>query len=184
MSAEHIAAALQRVEAVLLRRPEAGLHGDAPASSRWAGGTRVVTRHDNGTEVATDMPGEFGGTGDQVSPGWLFRAGLASCAATSIAMLAASEGITLDLLETRVDSKTDSRGMLGMAAADGSVVAATPSDLQLGVRIAAQGVAPERLRALVEGGYGRSPVPCAVRAAVPLALHVEVAAVERAIDSH
>lgn len=183
MSAHHIAAALQRVENVLLRRPEAGLHGDAPAAARWRGGTRVVTRHDNGTEVATDMPGEFGGTGDQVSPGWLFRAGLASCAATSIAMTAAAQGIELDLLEARVDSKTDSRGMLGMADADGSLVPATPCDVQLTIRIAARGVAPERLRALVESGYGRSPVPCAVRAAVPLALSIEVAS-EAAVDPH
>lgn len=174
MGAHAIAEALQRVEAVLSRRPEAGLHGDAAATAHWQGGTRVIARHANGREMPTDMPGEFGGTGDQVSPGWLFRAGIAACATTSIAMLAASEGIALDLLEARVDSKTDSRGMLGMADADGTRVGAAPRDLQLHIRIAAQGVAPGRLRALVEGGYGRSPIPCAVQAALPLALHVDV----------
>ena len=174
MGAQAIAEALQRVETVLARRPEAGLHDDAAATATWQGGTRVVARHANGLQMPTDMPGEFGGTGDQVSPGWLFRAGVAACAATSIAMLAASEGIALEALEARVDSKTDSRGMLGMTGADGQRVSAAPCDVQLHIRIAAQGVAPERLRALVEGGYGRSPIPCAVQAALPLALHVEV----------
>lgn len=174
MGAQNIAEALQRVETVLLRRPEAGLHDDAPATARWDGGTRMIASHANGKQVLTDMPGEFGGTGDQVTPGWLFRAGLASCTATSIAMVAALEGIELQMLETRVDSRTDSRGMLGMAGADGAPVDAAPCDLQLHIRIAAHGVSPERLRALIEGGYGRSPIPCAVRAALPLALHIEV----------
>ena len=79
MATQDIAAALQRVEAVLTRRPEAGVHDDSPAAARWQGGTRVVASHANGTEVASDMPGEFGGTGDLITPGWLFRAGLASC---------------------------------------------------------------------------------------------------------
>ena len=174
MGAQAIAEALQRVETVLTRRPEAGLHDDAPATATWRGGTRIVASHANGAQVPTDMPAEFGGTGDQVSPGWLFRAGVASCAATSIAMAAARQGIVLDLLEARVDSKTDSRGMLGMADADGTPVSATPCHVQLHIRIGAHGVAPERLHALVEGGYGHSPIPCAVQAALPLALHIEV----------
>ena len=72
-----------------------GMHDDAPATARWRGGTRVVTSHANGIEIPTDMPGELGGSGDRVTPGWLFRAGLASCAATRIAMGAAAEGIEL-----------------------------------------------------------------------------------------
>ena len=95
MAAQDIAAALQRVEAVLRRRPEPGLHDDAPATARWQGGTRVVTQPCQRHAVPTDMPGELGGTGDHVTPGWLFRAGLASCAATRIAMAAAAERIEL-----------------------------------------------------------------------------------------
>jgi hypothetical protein len=33
MAAQDIAAALQRVEPVLRRRPESGLHGDSPATA-------------------------------------------------------------------------------------------------------------------------------------------------------
>ncbi len=95
MTMQRIAAALQRVESVLQRRPDTGLHDDAPATATWQGATRVSVAHANGTRLATDMPIECGGTGDLVTPGWLFRAGLAACATTSIALLAAARGITL-----------------------------------------------------------------------------------------
>ena len=98
MAAPDLATALQRVHAVLQRRPDTGLHDDAPATACWRGGTRVIASHANGAQVLTDMPAELGGTGDQVTPGWLFRAGFASCTATCIAMNAASAGIELDAL--------------------------------------------------------------------------------------
>ena len=176
MGAQDIAAALQRVEAVLRRRPETGLHDDAPATARWDGATRVIASHANGTQVATDMPTELGGTGDKVTPGWLFRAGLASCAATSIALLAVAEGIVLSALEIRASSRSDARGMLGIAEVGGKPVSAGPGDVQLHVHIAAQGVSSERLRALVETGLQRSPVPTAVSCATPICLHIDVTA--------
>ena len=107
MTTRQVAAAMERVHSVLLRRPETGIHDDAPATAAWQGATRVVARHANGTTVPTDMPTEVGGTGDQVTPGWLFRAGVASCTATSIAMSAAAEGIELDRPRGAVDSRTD-----------------------------------------------------------------------------
>jgi uncharacterized OsmC-like protein len=174
MAAQDIKAAIHRVEAVLRRRPAAGLHDDAPAAARWESGTRVVSSHANGTQMLTDMPDELGGSGDKVTPGWLFRAGLASCAATSIAMAAAAKGIELATLEVVVSSRSDTRGLLGMADAEGDPVYAGPLDVQLLVRISAHGVAAERLRALVEDGYRCSPIPNAVRNAVPVALRIAV----------
>ena len=176
MSTQEIAAALQRVEAVLQRRPETGLHEDAPATARWERGTRVVASHANGTQMATDMPSELGGTGDKVTPGWLFRAGFASCAATSIALAAAAKGIELATLEVRASSRSDTRGLLGMTDAAGAPVPAGPHDVQLHVRIAADGVEPARLRALVEEGYRCSPIPSAVVSAVPVELRIDVGA--------
>ncbi|MBK6386188.1 MAG: OsmC family protein [Rhodoferax sp.] len=176
MGAQDIAAALQRVEAVFMRRPEAGLHDDAPVTARWNGGTRVVASHTNGTQVATDMPVEIGGTGDKVTPGWLFRAGLASCAATSIALLAAAEGIELATLEVRATSRSDARGLLGMVDDGGEMVFAGPRDMQLHVRVAAQGVSAERLRTLVETGLQRSPIPNAVSRVTPLSLQIDTTA--------
>lgn len=174
MSMQEIAAAMQRVEAVLRRRPEAGVDSDAPASARWQHGTRVVTSHDNGTQIVTDMPAEIGGSGDHVTPGWLLRAALASCAVTRIAMAAAAERIGLTALEVCASSRSDARGLLGMAGADVAAVPAGPLDVQLRVRIAAPGVAPERLRALVEHSHRCSPVSDALARALPVSLRIDV----------
>ena len=169
-----LAAALQRAKTVLQRRPETGVHDDAPATARWERGTRVEASHPNGQRLLTDMPGELGGAGDHITPGWLFRAGLASCAATSIAMHAAAEGIELTTLEVKAGSRSDTRGLLGMADASGRSVFAGPREVRVHVRIAANGVAPERLRSLVERGYRCSPITNAAESA--LAVHVDVEA--------
>ncbi|MDM0112756.1 OsmC family protein [Variovorax sp. J22R133] len=171
---QEVAAALQRVEDVFRRRPETGLHDDAPATARWTGGLGVDACHANGIKVPTDMPGEFGGHGNHVTPGWLFRAGLATCATSCIAMAAAAEGIELTLLEVRATSRTDGRGMLGMLEANGARVNSSPRDVQLHVRIAAKGESEERLRAVVDKGVSQSPVPSAARQALPLAIDVVV----------
>ena len=177
MTTQNITSAMQRVEAVFRRRPEAAVHDDAPAIAHWTGGTRVVARHADGMQVATDMPKEFGGSGDQVTPGWLFRAGLASCAATSITMAAAAKGITLTVLQVHAGSKSDARGLLGMAEPDGEPVYAGPFDVELRVRIAADDATPASLRAMVECCLRHSPIPSALTHATPVALHVEVGSV-------
>jgi uncharacterized OsmC-like protein len=174
MANQDIAAAMKRLESVFRRRPEAGLHDDEPATAHWERGMRVVASHANGTQLLTDMPSEIGGSGDLVTPGWLLRAGLASCAATRIAMAAAAEGITLSTLDVQASSRSDARGLLGMADADGEPVNAGPRDVHLLVRISAPRVSPERLRALVEDSHRFAPVSAALLNAVPVALRIEV----------
>ncbi|UVJ45276.1 OsmC family protein [Pseudomonas sp. LS1212] len=174
MAAQDIATALQRVETVLRRHPEAGLHDDTPVMARWEGGTRVAARHANGTQVLTDMPTQLGGNDDRVTPGWLLRAGLASCALTGIAMAAALEGIELGSLEVQASSRSDLCGLLGVPGTDGQPVGAEPQGVELQVRISAPGVSPERLQALVEDSQRRSPVCCALQHPVPVVLHIEV----------
>jgi uncharacterized OsmC-like protein len=174
MNLQGIAAALQRVEAVLRRRPDVGVHEDAAASARWQGGGSVVTTHPNGKQLLTDVSKELGGSGEQVTPGWLFRAGFAACAATSIALKAAAHGVDLTTLEVRADSRSDVRGILGMVDAEGIPVTAGPLDIQLTVRIGANAVAAEKLRSLVEDAVRCSPVPSAVRNAVPVSLDVQI----------
>jgi uncharacterized OsmC-like protein len=170
-----IAAALKRVEKVLLRSPKTGLHADAPATARWDGGTKVISSHANGTQFASDLPTEMGGEGSAVTPGWLLRAGLASCVATRIAMAAATEGIELSALEIVASSRSDVRGLLEMADTNGERVTAGPSDVQLHVRIAAaDGTTAERLRLLVERSNRCSPVSCAVQDVTPIELRIEV----------
>ncbi len=176
MSLQSVAAAIQRCETVFRRRPDIGLHEDTSATAHWQLGTRALSVHANGTQLVTDMPKELGGEGEHVTPGWLFRAGLASCAATSIAMQAATRGIDLTALEVKATSHSDARGLFGMVEPDGTPVYAGPLDMQLLVRISANGVPAETLRSLVEEGLRRSPIPNAVQNAVPLELSIQVEA--------
>lgn len=174
MALQNIGVAVKRVTAVFQRRPEVGISDDAPAKARWESGTRVLIRHTDGIEVATDMPVELGGSGDQVTPGWLFRAGIASCAATSITLAAASEGIELTALEVIVASRSDARGLLGMSEPSGEPVYAGPFDVELRVSLAANGATPIALKTLVERCLCHSPVPSALITATPFTLHINI----------
>lgn len=174
MTLADIATAQQRVVAVLRKRPAAGQQDDMPARVRWEGALRSRAIHPTGSEIALDMPAEIGGSDAGVTPGWLLRSALASCAVTRIAMLAAAEGITLTTLEAEATSRSDARGLLGLTEADGRAVPAGPDDVQLHVRISAPGVAPERLRALVAATVPLSPVTCALASPVAVTMHVQI----------
>ena len=174
MTMQDIATALQRVESALKRKPAGGTHDDPPATARWHTGLRVASSHANGTQVLTDMPAALGGSGDQVTPGWLLRAGLASCLATRIAMSAAAKGIELTFLEVLASSRSDARGLFGMVEASGKPVPAGPRDVQLLVRISAAGVSAEHLQDLVGDSDRCSPVAAALRDQILIALRVEV----------
>lgn len=176
MGMEQIAASMERVASVLRRKPQAGVSEDSAATARWDGGMRASVRSDSGHCVSTDMPVEIGGQDSAVTPGWLLRAGLASCAVTRIVMAAAAEGITLQTLEARATSRSDARGLLALPDLDGRTVPAGPLAMELHVHIAAPGVPAERLRALVASTAGCSPVTCAVEQPLAVVLHVDVAA--------
>lgn len=169
-----IALAMQRAVDVFTRRPQQGLHDDATAHAAWRGGTRVTTSHDGGTRVDTDMPRELGGSGERVSPGWLFRAGIAACAATAIAMVAASEGVELDGLDVNVGSRSDARGLLGMRDQAGEPVPPGALGFSIEVRIRASTADEARLRALVEEGLRRSPMQDALLRHPPVAVQVHI----------
>jgi len=176
MSMERIAAAIERISAVLHRKPLAGVHDDSTATARWDGGLRTIVSHAAGHSVMTDMPSEIGGDDGAPTPGWLMRAGLASCAVTRITMAAAAQGIKLETLEARATSRSDMRGMLAIPEANGRPVPAQPLEIELHVRIGATGVAAERLRELVASMADLSPVGCTVEQSLPVALHIDVAA--------
>jgi uncharacterized OsmC-like protein len=174
MSLHDVEVGVKRVVAAFQRRPEVAVHADSPAVSRWESGTRVVTRSGDALSVATDMPKELGGSGDQVTPGWLLRAGFASCAATSITLAAASEGVKLTALEVHVGSRSDARGLLGMSEPNGEPVYAGMFDVEMRVTIAADGSSPLALEGLVTRCLSHSPVPCTLTTATPFALHIAV----------
>jgi uncharacterized OsmC-like protein len=176
MTARDLAAAQARTRDVLRRRPDKGLHDDAPAAVRWAGDTRLVARHPGGLQFETDMPAELGGSGDRVTPGWMMRAGLAACTATVVAMKAAEQGIALTTLEVDAGSRSDTRGLLGMTSGDGIAIYAGSRDVTLRVRIAATGVAAERLRALVEESCRCSPILRVLEDGTDIDLQIEAGA--------
>ena len=174
MATADIRAAVGRVQSVLTRRPELGLHADTAAVARWHHDVSVIACHPNGTEFRTDMPPELGGKGEAVTPGWLMRAGLAACTVTCIALAAAARGIELQTLEARAASHSDARGILGMTDAEGVPVASAPREIELSVRLSARGVPAEQLRQLVQDTRRCSVVLCALEGRVPVHLRVEV----------
>ena len=176
MSLQHIAAALERAESVLRRRPDMAVHEDVPATARWQGGLGCVSHHPNGTTIATNVAREIGGSGENVSPGWLMRAGIASCAASSLVMRAAAAGIELTSLEVVVRSHSDTRGLLGMPGDDGAAIGAGPREIELVFRVAARDASKERLEALVAESQRCAPVPSAVLNGVPARVSVEIEA--------
>lgn len=175
MAEAQIAALMERMVSTLRRKPNAGLHDDTPATVRWAGGLRTVAHSPTGDEVTTDMPAAIGGDDTAATPGWLLRAALASCAVTRIAMEAEACGIALQTLQAHATSRSDLRGLVGVAEADGRPVSAGPLTMDLHVRIGAPGVDANRLRSLVEATAGCSPVTCALEQPLAVGLHIAVA---------
>ena len=174
MTQREIAAALERMQSVLTRRPSAGLQADEPCQARWIEGMRVAARDRAGREVVTDVPAALGGDGSAVSPGWLIRAGLANCMASCIVLASAKAGVALERLEVDVASRSDARALFGMTDETGAPVFPGLRDLQMTVRIGARGAAPDELRGLVDAARTISPVQAAIEQAAPVAVRVEV----------
>lgn len=177
MSLDRIADGMERLASVLRKRPSLAMQDDAAAMAEWGGGLHVTTRHAGGHQVDTDMPAELGGTGESVSPGWLVRAGAASCAVTRIVMSAAAEGIPLESVSATMSSRSDARGLLAMPDATGAACFAGPIDLRLQVRVVAHGVPHATIARIVEESCRSSPVSAALQTA--LAVQVELLPQER-----
>lgn len=156
------------VRSALASRPDAGPAPDRPAVAVMEEGLRSRVAGGDGWTVVTDMPAAVGGGAAAPSPAWLIRAGLASCAATAIAMRAAELEIALTQIEVRAESETDMRGLL----AAGDDVDPGPATVRLRVEIAADGESEERLEELVRWADSHSPVCDALRRAVPLDLEI------------
>jgi uncharacterized OsmC-like protein len=171
MTASAIGAALQRAETVLTQKPALALQTDTPATAVRVDGLAFELHHPNGQTVRTDLATTLGGAGSGFQPGWLMRAGLASCTATLIAMRAERLGITLGKLEVTARSESDVRGLLGI---DPSVIAG-PSRIDMDVEIEAEGVADSVLAELVAWADAHSPVGNVVRRNIETQMNVNVA---------
>jgi len=124
----------------------------------------------SGEQVVTDLSATMGGALSGPSLGWLFRASLASCCATVIAMRAALLGINLTRLEIGVESESDAREML----CHDDRISAGASGLRTDIQIAADNADAKPLEELVQWADNHAPVGCTVRNAVANAIAVRV----------
>jgi uncharacterized OsmC-like protein len=150
---EAIRSAIETASGKLAEHPEMAIGTDAAATAVREEGLRFRVDGPNGA-ITTDMSESVGGAASAPTPGWLMRAALAACDATTVAMEAARDGIELSDLTVSVESDTDFRGVLGV---DGSP---HPGPLAIRVRIelAGAGASEEQLREIVRRAEERSPV--------------------------
>lgn len=167
MGSSKIAEAIASARSHLAAHPEEARYRDSTASAVVEDGLRVRVTGPDGSSVVTDMVAGVGGSGSAPSPGWLFRAAYASCAATLITMRAAEQAVELSGLQVDVDGESDDRGILGLA----EDVPAGPASMKVVVSVpSAAGDAA--VRAVVEWGLKHCPVDDAVRRAVPVEVDV------------
>jgi uncharacterized OsmC-like protein len=172
MGSEAIKVAIDGAVEYLRANPDDARSTDSLATARVVSGLVVRVTGPGGESLTTDMVPSVGGTASAPSPGWLLRAAEASCVATLIAMRAAQQGIALTDLEVAVDSESDDRGILGIDDA----VRAGPLRGRVSVRISADGVPGETLRAIADWGIGHCPVCDAIENGVPLTKEIVVGA--------
>ena len=153
----------------LSEHPDEARYTDSFARATLDEALRVEVTGPDGLRITTDMPSGVGGRGEHPSPGWLFRASMASCVASTIGMEAAREGITLSSLEVEVESESDDRGILGMDEA----VPAGPLSARVRIRATADGNDQGGLKEILDRGAGRCPVCDATKRAVEVSLEID-----------
>jgi uncharacterized OsmC-like protein len=169
MSKSRIAEAITSAKAYVAAHPEEARYRDSVATAVVEDGLRVRVTGTDGSSLVTDMVAGVGGTASAPSPGWLFRAAYASCAATLIVMRAAEQNVELSGLEVNVDSESDDRGILGIE----EEVPAGPMSIKVTVRVES----PQNegtVREVITWGLNHCPVDDAVRRPVPVELDVRV----------
>lgn len=157
--------------AYLKVHPEEARYTDSAAIAKVQRGLTVTVTAPDGRSVVTDMPKSVGGGDSAPGPGWLFRAALAACDATLIAMAAAMRGVELTDVEVTVDSESNDYGILGIDDA----VPAGPLRMRTVATVNANGASTAQLRELVEWAVSHCPVHDAVTRAVPVTLEIEIA---------
>jgi uncharacterized OsmC-like protein len=154
----------------LTEHPEEASYTDSAAVATLESGLRVSVRDPAGRTVETDMTPGVGGEDTAPSAGWLFRAALAACDTTLIAMRAAMLGVELTDVEVTIDSESNDHGILGI---DESVPAG-PLSIRTHVRVSAKDADEQALRGLVEWGIAHCPVCDAAKRAVPMTVDIDV----------
>ena len=166
----HIREAVQGVLAYYAEHPNETIGADKAAVAVIEEGLRTRATGPDGQTLLCDMPKALGGGAAFPSPGWTMRAALASCEAVMIALRAAQLGVELSTLEVRVGSTSDDRGMMGMDDA----VPAGPLNMQINIRIGADGASAETLHEIVAWALKHSPVGEPLTRVMPVECAVEI----------
>jgi uncharacterized OsmC-like protein len=161
--------AIENAVRYLAEHPHEARYTDSYARAALGEALRVEVVGPGGERMVTDMPTGIGGRAEEPSPGWLFRAAIASCVASTVGMEAAREGVALAELQVEVDSESDDRGILGMD----EEVPAGPLSTRVRIRARASGVDVTRLRAILDRGAALCPVCDATKRAVPVSVEIE-----------
>jgi uncharacterized OsmC-like protein len=169
MTSEQIRSSIEAAATYLTDHPDEARYTDSAATASLVDGLQVRVVGPAGETLTTDMPTSVGGGGQAPSPGWFFRAALASCEATLIAMRAAGERVELRRLEITVDSLSDDRGILGIEEA----IPAGPLTIGVRVRIEASDTPIEQLREIAAWGLQHCPVDDAARRAIPMRVEIQ-----------
>ncbi len=172
MSMLHIKESVENVINHYTKNPEDARGAGALVTAIMEDGLRCRVESPDGVAIVTDMPKGIGGGGSAPSPGRLFRAALASCDATFVALRAAQLGIKLTTLEVIVEGDPDDDSTLGFLGIDDSIPAGERT-LQLSFRLGAENATSEQLHELVEWIVAHSPVGDSVSKAIPINVAVE-----------
>jgi len=170
MSTESIRTAIRGAIEYLTEHPNDGRATDTFATATMEDDLRCVVRGPDGAETHTDMVTSVGGANTAPSPGWLVRAGTASCVATLIVMKAALENVDLGTVEVTVDSESDDLGILGID----EETPGGPLSVSVRVSLGSAGGEVAKLREIVEWADTHCPVTDLTRRNVPVTLEVEI----------
>jgi uncharacterized OsmC-like protein len=168
-SMSSIADAIRNATEYLTTNPGEARYTDSAAVATLEGGLKVRVAAPDGREIETDMPQGVGGEDSAPSPGWLFRAALAACDTTFIAMRAAMLGVELTDVEVTIDSESNDHGILGI---DESVPAG-PLSVRTRIKVAAKNADTQGVRELVEWAVAHCPVCDATKRAVPMSVEID-----------
>ena len=162
--------AIEKASDYLRENPDAATGTDAVAMAVREDGLRFRVEGPKG-QLTTDMSESVGGGATAPTPGWLLRAALASCDATTVAMEAARDGIELTDLTVTVESESDFRGVLGV---DGSVPPG-PVAVRVRIELTAPDATEDELRTIVQRAESHSPVRDALAREVSMTTEIVTA---------
>jgi uncharacterized OsmC-like protein len=156
--ADHIAERLESLEGFYADQPHRATAADAPATAVLGPDLTCEVTGPDGWSIRTAMMKAVGGDASGPTPGWVMRAALVSCTATTVAMRAAQAGIEIEAVEVVAESRSDGRGLLGV---DG--YHPEPLEMNLTVTVSAPGVDPERVEQVVREADLSTPIGESIR---------------------